>query len=138
MKIVNDAETLRVGPIELTAHLTPGHTPGGTTWTWRSCQRSRCLNMVYADSLTPVSAKSFLFTRNTTYPNVLKDFENSFRTLGALPCDVLLTPHPEASDLWTKLEKRDHGGGADAFCRPDGVSPSRRSGTRATQGARSG
>ena len=118
VKVVNDAETLRVGPIELTAHLTPGHTPGGTTWTWRSCERSRCLNMVYADSLTPVSAKSFLFTRNTTYPNVLKDFENSFRTLDALPCDVLLTPHPEASDLWTKLEKRDHGGGADAFVDP--------------------
>ena len=32
-----DGETLRVGPIAVTAHLTPGHTQGGTTWTWRSC-----------------------------------------------------------------------------------------------------
>jgi metallo-beta-lactamase class B len=115
VKVVNDAETLRVGPLELTAHLTPGHTPGGTTWTWKSCENQRCLNMVYADSLTPVSADSFQFTRNTTYPNVLKDFETSFNTLDALPCDILLTPHPEASDLWTRLDKRDRGGGADAL-----------------------
>lgn len=113
--IVKDGETLRVGPLELTAHLTAGHTPGGTTWTWKSCQNERCLNIVYADSLTPVSAGGFLFTRSTTYPNVLKDFENSFSTLDTLPCDILLTPHPDASDLWARLEKHDRGGGVDAF-----------------------
>ena len=59
--------------------------------------------MVYADSLTPVAADGFLFTRNTAYPNVLEDFENSFNKLSMLPCDILLTPHPEASDLWTRL-----------------------------------
>lgn len=113
--IVKDGETLRVGPLELTAHLTAGHTPGGTTWTWKSCQNERCLNIVYADSLTPVSAGGFLFTRSTTYPNVLKDFENSFSTLDTLPCDILLTPHPDASDLRARLEKHDRGGGVDAF-----------------------
>ena len=115
VEIVNDGETLRVGPLELTAHLTAGHTPGGTTWAWKSCQNERCLNIVYADSLTPVSAGGFLFTRNTTYPNALKDFENSFRTLDTLSCDVLLTPHPDASDLWARLQRHDRGGGADAF-----------------------
>jgi metallo-beta-lactamase class B len=115
VKVVKNAETLRVGPLELTAHLTPGHTPGGTTWTWKSCENERCFNMVYADSLTPISADGFLFTHSTTYPNALKDFESSFSTLDALPCDILLTPHPESSDLWTRLEKRDHGGGVDAL-----------------------
>jgi len=115
VRVVKDAETLRVGPVELTAHWTPGHTPGGTTWTWKSCESARCLNMVYADSLRPISADGFLFTRNTTYPSVLKDFENSFSTLDALPCDILLTPHPEESDLWIRLKRRDHGGEADAF-----------------------
>src|SRR5262245_17656039 len=55
-------ETLKAGSLTVTAHLTPGHTPGGTSWTWRSCENSRCLNLVYADSLTPVSADGFLFT----------------------------------------------------------------------------
>ena len=115
VRIVNGAETLRVGPLELTAHPTPGHTPGGTTWTWKSCENERCLNVVYADSLTPVSAQGFLFTRNTTYPNALIDFEISFRTLDGLACDILLTPHPEASDLWTRLVRRDEGGETDAL-----------------------
>ena len=114
VRIVNRDETLRVGPIELAAHPTPGHTPGGTTWTWKSCEKERCLNVVYADSLTPVSARSFLFTRNTTYPDALEDFAASFRTLDDLDCDILLTPHPEASDLWSRLARRD-GGERDAL-----------------------
>src|SRR5262249_11540441 len=45
VKVVRDGEKLQVGPLELTAHLTPGHTPGGTTWTWKSCENGWCLNM---------------------------------------------------------------------------------------------
>ncbi|MBV8306697.1 MAG: subclass B3 metallo-beta-lactamase [Gammaproteobacteria bacterium] len=116
--VVNDGETLRVGPLQLTAHLTAGHTPGGTTWTWTSCEKERCLNLVYADSLQPVSAEGFLFTRNSAYPDALEDFERSFRTLDALPCDILLTPHPETSDLWRKLKNRDDGAGPGAFVDP--------------------
>src|SRR5215471_6723881 len=60
---VKDAEVLHAGSITITAHFTPGHTKGGTSWTWRSCENSQCLNLVYADSLTPVSSDDFLFTR---------------------------------------------------------------------------
>jgi metallo-beta-lactamase class B len=109
VQVIRNDETLRIGPLELTAHLTPGHTAGGTSWSWKSCERARCLNIAYVDSLTPVSSDTFLFTRSATYPNVLKDFEQSFATVSALPCDILLTPHPEASDLWSRLERRDHG-----------------------------
>lgn len=115
VKLVRDGEHLRVGSIDLTAHLTPGHTPGGTTWTWIACENGRCLNMVYADSLRPISAHNFRFTHNSTYPDVLKDFDKSFRTLEGLPCDILVTPHPEESQLWKRLEMRDHGGKSDAL-----------------------
>ncbi len=118
VKVVKDGEKLRVGPLELTAHLTPGHTPGGTTWTWKSCENQRCLNVVYADSVAAVSADNFRFTHNSTYPNVLEDFEKSFSVLDGLPCDILLTPHPEVSNLWTRLEKRDKGGVPDALIDP--------------------
>jgi metallo-beta-lactamase class B len=109
VQVIKDDETLRVGPLEVTAHLTPGHTPGGTSWSWKSCEDARCLDIAYVDSLTPVSSGTFRFTRNATYPNVLKDFGQSFATVSALPCDILLTPHPEASDLWSRLARRDHG-----------------------------
>jgi metallo-beta-lactamase class B len=118
VKIVKDGETVRVGPLALKAHLTGGHTPGGTTWTWKSCENGRCLQMVYADSLTAVSAADFHFTHNTTYPNVLEDFGKSFATLSKIRCDVLLTPHPDVSDLWSRFEKNEHGGGVEAFIDP--------------------
>lgn len=109
VRVIQDGEKLRIGPLEITAHMTPGHTAGGTSWSWKSCEKGRCLNIAYVDSLSAISADSFLFSRNTTYQNALKDFEKSFATVSALPCDILLTPHPEASDLWGRLEKRDRG-----------------------------
>ena len=107
VRVVKDGETVRVGELALTAHATPGHTPGSTTWTWKSCEQSRCLNMVYADSVMPVAADAFKFSRNTGYPHVVADFEKSFATIAALPCDVLITPHPDISDLFARMEKPD-------------------------------
>jgi metallo-beta-lactamase class B len=118
IRVIKDGETLHVGPLALTAHFTPGHTPGGTTWTWQSCDQDHCLNMVYADSLSAVSADNFRFSNNTTYPHVIQDFEKSFATLSALPCDILLTPHPDVSDLWGRLARRDKGGDSNAFADP--------------------
>jgi metallo-beta-lactamase class B len=69
--------------------------------------------MVYADSLNAVSAPGFLFTRNQTYPNALADFEKSFQLVRALPCDILLTPHPEVSDTLGKWQRL--GAGANPF-----------------------
>lgn len=109
-----DGDTLRVGPLALVAHFTGGHTPGGTTWSWRSCEGRRCLDLVYADSQTPVSADEFLFTRNGTYPSAIADFEHGFAVLDTLHCDVLLTPHPDASQLWQRIAARD-AGQADAL-----------------------
>lgn len=117
--IIKDGQTVAVGPLRLTAHLTPGHTPGGTSWTWRSCERDRCLNIVYADSLTAVSAPGFKFSDNTRYPSVMQDFASSFATLSALPCDILLTPHPEGSDTLGRLERRDGAADPDAFIDPN-------------------
>jgi metallo-beta-lactamase class B len=102
--VLQDGETVRVGGLAVTAHLTPGHTPGGTSWTWQSCENNRCFNFVYADSLTAVSAPAYQFTQ---HPQLLAGFEKSFTTLAALPCDILVTPHPQASDLWTRVTKRD-------------------------------
>lgn len=114
VRVLADGDTLRVGPIAVVAHLTPGHTPGGTSWSWRTCDAGRCLDFVYADSQTPVSSDDFLFTRSAAYPNAVRDFERSFAMLERLSCDVLLTPHPGASRMWERLAARD-GGGADAL-----------------------
>lgn len=106
---LRDGESFHVGTSVVTAHLTPGHTPGGTTWTWKSCEGARCLDMVYADSLTAVSSDGFKFTASTEYPAAIRDFEKSFAFLNSTPCDILLTPHPEISGLWDRLDARQRG-----------------------------
>lgn len=110
--VIADGQTLRVGPLALTAHFTPGHTRGGTSWSWTSCEQQRCLRMVYADSLTAVSTDNY---RYTDHPDLLAGFEKSFATLETMPCDILLTPHPGFSNTLARLEARDKGGKPDAF-----------------------
>ncbi|HVH11463.1 MAG TPA: subclass B3 metallo-beta-lactamase [Longimicrobium sp.] len=99
-----EGDTLRVGPIAVTPYLTAGHTPGGTTWTWRSCDEAGCVDLVYADSQTPISADGFRYSDSPDYPSAVADFERGYATLEALRCDILITPHPGASSLWERLE----------------------------------
>jgi len=94
VRVIKNGEKLRVGPLQITARFTPGHTPGGTTWTWRSCERSRCLDIVYADSLNAVSAPGFRFTGDSTHPSIVDRFAQSIKMMEDLPCDILISVHP--------------------------------------------
>jgi metallo-beta-lactamase class B len=106
---LRDGDSLRVGVIVMTTHLTAGHTPGGTSWTWKSCEGKICRDMVFADSLTPVSSEGFRFTKSREYPKALEDFEKSFAFFEAVPCDILITTHPEVSGLWDRVDARKRG-----------------------------
>jgi metallo-beta-lactamase class B len=100
--VVSDDQLLGIGSIRLRALATPGHTPGGTTWTWESCEANKCLKMVYADSLTAVSADKFRFTGSVA----AKDLEESIAKIEGLACDVIITPHPEQSNLFERIQAR--------------------------------
>jgi len=109
VKVISDGETLQVGHVAITGHYTPGHTPGGMSWSWYSCEKLTCANFVYADSLTAVSDDSFRYSGGTRYPRAIADFNWSFYIVRNLFCDILLTPHPEASNMWGRLAQRDAG-----------------------------
>lgn len=94
VRAVADGEVLRVGELAVTAHLTPGHTPGSTTWSWRSCEGTTCKDIVYADSLNAVSAPAFRFTGDGKHRGTAAEFRRSIAKVAALPCDVLLAVHP--------------------------------------------
>nr|AIA13505.1 L1_beta_lactamase [uncultured bacterium] len=117
VRVVADGETLRVGELAIVAHFTPGHTPGSTTWTWRSCEGERCVNLVYADSLNAVSAPSFRFT---DHKERLAAFRKSIATVANLPCDIILTVHPETSGLGDKFRRRGDKPAVDPFIDPEG------------------
>ncbi len=116
VRAVKDEQTVPLGPVIFVPHETPGHTPGGLSWTWVSCENGRCLNIAYADSLNPASAPGYLFSK---HPEVLADFEKSFQTVTRLPCDILLTPHPEVSDTLGKWQRREQGVEPDPFIDPN-------------------
>ena len=121
VKEVRDGEVLRVGDLAVTAHATPGHTPGSTTWSWRSCEGSRCLNVVYADSLNAVSAPGFRFGGDGARPGLVETFRRSIEKVAALPCDIVIAVHPGFTDLDGKLAGRtETTGAADAFVDADG------------------
>ena len=105
-----DGQVVRVGELALTAHATPGHAPGGTSWTWVSCQDGRCLDLVYADSLTAAADKHYRFS---DHPGYVAAFGRSIDAVAALPCDILVTPHPLASNLFARMD------GSAALADPD-------------------
>ncbi len=117
VRVITDAETVRVGSLALTAHATPGHTAGGTTWTWTACEGAVCHTVVYADSISPVAEDGFRFGDNDRWPGIAGDFGRTFATIAALPCDILVTPHPDASGLFERVAARD-AGATDALVEP--------------------
>lgn len=112
VKVIKDSETLSVGNLSITANFTPGHTPGSTSWTWKSCEGKECLNIVYADSISAVSADGFRFTDS---PERVNAFRRSISRLGELPCDIVISTHPSATNLDEKIKKRAEKSSPDPF-----------------------
>ncbi|MGJ9420744.1 subclass B3 metallo-beta-lactamase [Massilia sp. CMS3.1] len=106
VKVVGEGEILKVGPISVTAHMTPGHAPGGTTWTWTSCEGKRCLDVVFADSLNSYASGDFKFTGTGKTPDISTSFAASIAKVAALKCDIIISGHPGLTDLMEKAAAR--------------------------------
>jgi metallo-beta-lactamase class B len=86
-----DGDTIRLGPLELTAHVTAGHTRGCTSWSFPVRDGARELLAVSICSLTLFPLVSLV--EPEAYPGIRSDFENSFRRLRSLPADIFLASH---------------------------------------------
>ena len=100
-----NGDTIRLGPIELTAHVTAGHTPGCTSWSFPVQDGERTLLAVSICSLTLSPFLSLV--EPETYPGIKDDFERSFLTLRSLPADIFLASHTNWFDMQRKLSARD-------------------------------
>ena len=99
-----DGDTVRVGPLAVTAHITAGHTPGCTTWSYQVRDGNRELLVVDVCSLSLLPFMKFVPTES--YPGIRADFERSFRTLRTLPADIFLGSHGSFFDLNRKRRER--------------------------------
>jgi metallo-beta-lactamase class B len=116
--IVKDGDPVALGGTTLVAHLTPGHTKGATTWTTTVEEDGRRLTVVfYASGNVPPAAR---LVNNPEYPQVAADFEHSFSTWKALPCDLFLGAHGSFFDLAGKWKRLKNGARPNPFIDPEG------------------
>lgn len=99
-EVLGDDLAVRLGSLELRAIATPGHTPGGLSWQWHSCDAEGCAFIVYADSLSPISSDSY---RYSDHPEYVAAFRAGLKRLSELDCTILATPHPSASAMRDRL-----------------------------------
>lgn len=104
IRTLEDGEKLRVGDTVITARATPGHTAGSMSWTWRSCAGGTCRNMVFGSSLNPISAEGYRFS-DPAHAATVARFRRTFDVFAALPCDILVTSHPDVSGGDVKLAR---------------------------------
>ncbi len=108
-----DGDTIRVGPVALTAHVTGGHTRGCTSWSFPVRDGARVLNVV--------SACSLIVMQGMRYAGQDADLERSFRVLRSLPADVWVSSHARLWGRYRKFVARDTATSpADPFIDPEG------------------
>ncbi len=107
-RLIEDSDSISIGDTNITAVYTPGHTPGGMTWSWISCAAGECLNIVYADSLTAVSAPGFLFSdRSADETGAI--LRHSIERVAELDCDIFLTTHTFMFQMQRKAQETEVG-----------------------------
>lgn len=99
-RVLRAGGSLLIGGTRFTMHANPTHSPGSASWTWQSCEADKCLTVAYADSVNTISSDDYHFTK---HPQRVEAARAGLRTIEALPCDLLLTPHPGGSDLLERL-----------------------------------
>lgn len=117
-RIVADGERVTLGGVTLTAHLTPGHTRGATTWTMDATDEGQVRHVVFFSSAS-INAGTRL-VGNPLFPEFVAEFEKTFATLKALPCDIFFAPHGGQFAMAEKFARLDRGEKTNPFVDPAG------------------
>jgi metallo-beta-lactamase class B len=115
-RILHDNDKVELGGVTMTAHLTPGHTKGCTTWTTKVNEGGKLLDVVFVGSTT---IPGYKLLNNSKYPNIVADYAHSFDVLKSLHCDVFLGPHGTFVSMKDKALKMG-AGGKNPFIDPQG------------------
>lgn len=116
--IVADGEQVTLGGVTLTAHLTPGHTRGATTWTMAVTEDDRVLQVVFFSSTTLNPGTRL--RRGAPYPEFVADYERTFAKLKAMPCDIFFAPHGGQFAMADKFARQERGEQPNPFIDPAG------------------
>jgi metallo-beta-lactamase class B len=115
-RVLHDGDTVTLGDTVLTAHLTPGHTKGCTTWTMKVHEGGQSYDVVIVGS--PNVNEGYKLVNNAAYPQITSDYEKTFGVLRSLHCDVFLGAHGNYYDMESKYARMT--GSANPFIDPKG------------------
>ena len=116
-RLLHDGDEVKLGGTVLTAHLTPGHTKGCTTWTMKATDRGKTYDVVIVGS--PNVNGGYKLVNNALYPGIAEDYEKTFRVLKSLHCDVFLGAHGDYYEMDKKFSRMKPDG-PNLFIDPDG------------------
>ncbi|MCC7422956.1 MAG: subclass B3 metallo-beta-lactamase [Planctomycetaceae bacterium] len=102
-RVLEDGEKVTLGGTTLVARLTPGHTRGCTTWTWKVTDGDKTYNVVVIGS--PNINPGYRLVDNSDYPGIADDYARTFKTLKELPCDLFLGAHGAYYGMEAKYPK---------------------------------
>lgn len=107
-RVLDHGSRVRLGPISMVALMTPGHTPGCTTWTTTIGDKE------VAFLCSPTVPSDYRLRGNPRYPDAIADYRRQFEILKGLTPDIFLASHGNFFDL---EEKRT---GKRSFVDPEG------------------
>lgn len=115
--VLHDDDQVQLGDTVLTAHLTPGHTKGCTTWTMKVVEKGKKYNVVIVGGafVNP----EYKLVNNAAYPTIAEDYEHMFKVLKSLRCDIFLGAHGMYFGLEEKYAQMMKGN-VSAFIDPEG------------------
>jgi metallo-beta-lactamase class B len=97
--IVHEGDDIKVGDAVISAHITPGHTKGCTTWTAKATDNGKTYDVLF---LCSVSAPGGKLVNNPKYPNIVDDYRETFRRLKKMNVDIFLASHGSMFNLEEK------------------------------------
>lgn len=124
-RVLHDNDKVTLGNVTLTAHKTPGHTRGCTTWTMRAhlpgepASQLRSVVIVGSWNVNPGYRLVVQHGKPASYPGIEQDYEHTFAVLHALPCDIFLGAHGGYFDMLAKLARMPQQGDS-VWIDPDG------------------
>lgn len=116
-RVLHDGDQVTLGGVTLTAHKTPGHTKGCTTWTMKASDADKTYDVVIIGS--PNVNAGYKLVNNALYPQIAEDYKTTFRVLKSLHCDIFLGAHGDYYGMLAKYP-RLKAGAANPFVDPEG------------------
>ncbi len=101
-RVLKDGDTVKLGGWTLKANLTPGHSPGCTTWSFKATDQGKTHD---AAVFCSASVAANRITTPFQYAGIVEDYRKTFAKAKTMKVDMFLGPHAEFFGLAEKRAK---------------------------------